>query len=384
MSIYPDKKNGKLTGRFRVELTRKGFTTYKKRWNSYAEAQADEEAVKASWDSGVAVEGPGRASGAPEAHTFATIIPKAEGSLWEGDDTEALSWSRLKIAAGLIGLDTRLDAVDTTTIDSLITKLRKTRKVADATVNRYLSCVRTFLLWAKGRKYRTVPVTEITFGWKDETAGRIRWVTPEEEKALAAFFTDEARYEAHKPKALAAWDLIQVALATGCRRDELLTVEIEQINGNRLHLWKTKTDDPRTIPMTPETTARLVRLVSSGHMPTRQGLRSWWDRAKDALGLSDDGDFVFHVTRHTCATRMVDAGINVFVIKEWMGHKRIETTLRYAHVKPQNLEDALVKVGEYQYQSSQNPSISAGNTLPLASPTGAGKGTFSASSRRGK
>lgn len=34
---------------------------------------------------------------------------------------------------------------------------------------------------------------------------------------------------------------------------------------------------------------------------------------------------------------MVDGGINVFVIKEWMGHKCIETTLRYAHVKPQIL-----------------------------------------------
>lgn len=379
MSIYPDKKDGKLTGRFRVELARKGFKTYKKRWDSYALAEADEKAVRASWDAGEAVEGPGRAPGAPEVHTFATVIPQAEGNLWEGKDSETDAIARLKIMGGLLGMNTSLDDVDTAKVDQLISKLRKNRKCSDATVNRYLSALRTFLNWAKKRKYRTIPVTDIEFSWKEETAGRLRWITAEEEAALETFFLATERSETQQAVAAACWSLIQIAMATGCRRNELLTVEPKQINGTRLHLWETKTDTPRTVPMTVETTEALRKLVTSGTLPTQGQLRTWWERARVALKLSDDGDFVFHVTRHTCATRMVDAGINVFVIKEWMGHKCIETTLRYAHVKPQNLEDALVKVGEYKSGVLQKSQDTAANTLPLASPTGAGSAHFGAS-----
>src|SRR3546814_13368112 len=73
---------------------------------------------------------------------------------------------------------------------------------------------------------------------------------------------------------------LKVAIETGCRRDELLTVELDQINGTRLHLWKTKTDTPRTVPMSQETAALLTELVTSGTMPSRRNLRSWWDRTK--------------------------------------------------------------------------------------------------------
>ena len=67
---------------------------------------------------------------------------------------------------------------------------------------------------------------------------------------------------------------------------------------------------------------------------------------------------------------MVEAGINVFVIKEWMGHKVIETTLRYAHVKPENLEQALVKVGNYMAGGLQEVRNSAALDVPHTAPPG--------------
>ncbi|PNU02537.1 hypothetical protein A8V01_09165 [Novosphingobium guangzhouense] len=54
--------------------------------------------------------------------------------------------------------------------------------------------------------------------------------------------------------------LIKVAMATGCRRNELLTAEPKQINGTRLHLWETKTDTPRTIPMSEQTSPQSPRV----------------------------------------------------------------------------------------------------------------------------
>jgi site-specific recombinase XerD len=50
------------------------------------------------------------------------------------------------------------------------------------------------------------------------------------------------------------------------------------------------------------------------------------------MGLSDDENFVFHCLRHTRATRLVEMGVNLRVIQQFMGHKAIQTTLRYAHV----------------------------------------------------
>src|SRR3546814_899171 len=110
---------------------------------------------------------------------------------------------------------------------------------------------------------------------------------------------------------------------------------------------------------------------------SRRNLRSWWDRTKKRMGLEDDQDFVFHTCRHTRATRMVDAGINIFVIKEWMGHMRIETTLRYAHVKQQNLEDALDQVGGYFAKLDGKSRKSAGPDVPHAGGEGGENAPFS-------
>lgn len=365
MAIYPDKKDGKLTGRFRVELQR-GKLRYRKRWDSYREAEEDEKAVLAAWDAGEAPPAPGKAPGAPEVHTFSTIIPIAKGMLWDGKSTEDTCWAHVEACARILGKTTRLDAVDTHSVDRIIKSL-KSEKKATGTINRYLSHLRTFLVWAKSRKYRTLPVTGedgITFDWQDESEGRIRWLSAAEEKAMGEFLLSRPKAAAH-----AVWDLVQIAIETGCRRDEMLTAELAQINGTRLHLWETKTDTPRTVPMTQGTTDRLVALITSGNMPSRYSLRTWWNAARDHMGLSKDEDFVFHCCRHTRATRMVDAGVNVFVIKEWMGHKRIETTLRYAHVKPQNLEDALVRVGDYQRAANENPQKSPEISFPHGSPS---------------
>jgi len=40
----------------------------------------------------------------------------------------------------------------------------------------------------------------------------------------------------------------------------------------------------------------------------------------------------WHALRHTFATRAARAGIDMFKLKNWMGHRKIETTLRYVHV----------------------------------------------------
>ena len=364
MAIYPDKKDGKLTGRFRVELQR-GKERYRKRWPTLKEAEADEAAVTAAWARGEGVAAPGQAPGAPKVHTFASVIPLAKGQLWRGQSDERGAWRRMEEAASIIGLSSRLDSVDTGAVDRLAAALRR-RALADATVNRYLSHLLTFLKWSRDRKYRTAPLEDVKFSWGRESAGRIRWITAEEEAALLGFLDG--------PSA----DLARVAIATGCRRGELMDAKLDQISGNRLHLWKTKSRKARTVPMTDATRDLLARLIQDGTMPTTTVLQDRWAKARSAMGLADDPHFVFHTTRHTCATRLLDAGVNIFVIQEWLGHSRIDTTLRYAHVKPQNLDDALARVGDMAARGFGNCQFPAAYGLLHASPTVGGMGPQSA------
>ena len=69
-------------------------------------------------------------------------------------------------------------------------------------------------------------------------------------------------------------------------------------------------------------------------------LRHTWDIMRADLGLTGDKDFVLHVCRHTCASRLVRAGVSLPVIQQWLGHSNIHTTMRYAHLFPQDLMNA--------------------------------------------
>ena len=49
----------------------------------------------------------------------------------------------------------------------------------------------------------------------------------------------------------------------------------------------------------------------------------------------------FHTLRHTAASWMVQAGRPLAEVKEILGHKNINTTLRYAHLAPEHLRDSM-------------------------------------------
>jgi integrase len=71
-----------------------------------------------------------------------------------------------------------------------------------------------------------------------------------------------------------------------------------------------------------------------------------WAWAREQMGLKNDTEFIIHALRHTCASRLVNAGVDLYVVKEWLGHSSIQVTERYAHLAPRKLAHAATILDE--------------------------------------
>ena len=69
----------------------------------------------------------------------------------------------------------------------------------------------------------------------------------------------------------------------------------------------------------------------------------WFARAVREAKLED---FTWHDLRHTFASRLVMAGVDIRTVQELTGHKSITMTMRYAHLSPQHRIAALEKLCE--------------------------------------
>ena len=139
---------------------------------------------------------------------------------------------------------------------------------------------------------------------------------------------------------------------TGCRKSEAFKLEWANIDfqSNRITFWgnRTKTGKSRSVSMTKRIKAALRQLrlergatqsTVFGHLSLRS-FENTWHKMRNALGLSDDAQFVIHAMRHTCCTRLLANGVDLITVQHWMGHSDIRQTAAYAHVMPKNLDAA--------------------------------------------
>src|SRR5947209_20153477 len=69
-----------------------------------------------------------------------------------------------------------------------------------------------------------------------------------------------------------------------------------------------------------------------------RNFRTAFERAVQQAGLED---FTFHDLRHTFASRLVMAGVDLPTVKELLGHKGIAMTLRYTHLSTDHKQRAV-------------------------------------------
>lgn len=222
-----------------------------------------------------------------------------------------------------LGQDLPVSGVDRKAIKALVLTLRKEGN-KDSTINTKMSILSRLLRYAVDEEALDV-VPAIPF--YNNPQGRIRSLTKAEEETLFSYLTPEHRHFAN------------FLLYTGCRVGEALSLKKEDIDGDTVTFWRTKTDRPRSVPLAQKAKDALSASTSSqpfAHIVYSTFTKDW-QRAKLKAGLSHDPQVVPHVLRHTCATRLGKAKMDPLRMKEWLGHSTLQMTSRYTHLDVSDL-----------------------------------------------
>lgn len=230
---------------------------------------------------------------------------------------------------------------------------------APATINRELANLKkAFNLALREWEWcHQNPVTRVSM--EKENNKRDRWLSEEEESRLLT--------------ACAPWlhDLVTFALHTGMRMGEILELTWRGVDFTRrtVTVMRSKNGERRTIPVN-ETVLRVLKekarvrslasdlvFCSKAFTPMESGhLRRSF---RLALSKAKIEEFHFHDLRHTFATRLVQAGIDLYKVQQLLGHKSPIMTQRYAHHYPESLRDG-VEILDRPRESSTVLAQSAG------------------------
>ena len=168
-------------------------------------------------------------------------------------------------------------------------------------------------------------------------ASRERFLTPEEYRHLGAALTRLETEGSMMPSAVAA---IRLLMLTGCRSDEILTLKWDDVDRTArvLRLRDSKTG-PRMVPLTGPVLKVLDGIERAEGVPwvlrgTKAGSRlaclSWhWRRIKQETRLHD---VRIHDLRHSYASRALALGEGLPAIGRLLGHVRVGTAAKYAHL----------------------------------------------------
>ena len=192
--------------------------------------------------------------------------------------------------------------------------------------------------------FKDNPVSRLSFSVGNRNA-RVRWLTMEEDKLLLEKATNPAWLRS----------LLTVALHTGMRRGEILDLRWQNVDllKRLIRIVKSKNGEMRSIPMS-NTLVNLfkemnVRDISGRVFPiSKSSVRHAFDKVVEKVNLKD---FRFHDLRHSFATRLVQNGVDLYKVKELLGHKTITMTMRYAHHYPESLRSS-VEVLDHCYNSA--------------------------------
>ena len=222
-------------------------------------------------------------------------------------------------------------------VNKMMDILKQERKNSNAVVNQKMGYLRVvlqemeedgFIEMIKMPKPRPTKNSKVHYLTKDMEDELLAWLLDHDEKAF---------------------HIVQALIDLGCRVNELLNLERRFVDmpNNQINFNDRKNDKAVAVPMT----QRVILIMNTycwGKKPTDKlfdvdysWLNGIWQKARKDLGYADKKFYTIHLCRHTCASRLVQRGVPILLVKDWLGHEDIENTMIYAHLAPKALHSVV-------------------------------------------
>jgi integrase len=207
-----------------------------------------------------------------------------------------------------------------------------------ATANRYRALLSlTYRLGIRSCKVRENPARLVPHRFEDNA--RVRFLNKGEEVAMRKTMRQLC------PEREPEFDL---AIHTGMRQGEQYSLGWEDVDWERRQLTipRSKNGAIRHLPLNATALHALAEMhARNGHSDLVCGgsktPRGWFERLVKAAGVKN---FTWHCLRHTFASRLVMAGVDIRTVAELLGHKTLAMTMRYAHLAPDHQLAAVEKL----------------------------------------
>ena len=237
----------------------------------------------------------------------------------------------------------RADSIKKTEILKWLTEQAEARDWAASTRNRWQATFSLiFRVGVDNERIERNPAAKIRR--KTENNDRVRYLSDAEESAILTAI--EERFPEFLPHFL-------LSVHTGMRQSEQYSLRWSQVDFDRrqLHLGKTKNGHPRVIPLNAVAVEALEQLRKADRAKGRglvfpsartgtslQGSRGWFPTALEAAKVTD---YTWHCNRHTFASRLVMADVNLRTVAELLGHRTLQMVMRYSHLAPEHTASAV-------------------------------------------
>jgi integrase len=252
---------------------------------------------------------------------------------------------RLEVVKERIG-DRAADSITPKDLADSLEDMAEEFEWSDATFNRYKAAIsKAYKIGIANGRVATNPARLVP--QKKESRGRVRFLSDDEESRIRKTLVS-------RPHCIYQLDL---ALHSGMRKGEQFTAEWPQVDFKHeyIHLDRTKNGSDRYVHLNKVALASLKALKEEHKSRKLEFATLFFGRRNEAI--KDPREWfaaacqeakvkgvTWHVLRHTFASRLVMAGVDLKTVQELMGHKTIGMTARYAHLAPGHLKSAVNKL----------------------------------------
>ena len=220
-------------------------------------------------------------------------------------------------------------------------KGKKKKSLKPATVNRHLACLKSLFNKAIAWNKFTGPNPVRGVKLFKENNQRLRFLEKEEINKLFSVCNKNLR------------SIVTVAVYTGMRRGEILGLKWRDLDIKQgvIYLHNTKNGEKRELPINEQVKTALIQVrkhPQSEYIFCKQDGSNVGDIKKSfltAIRKSGIKDFHFHDLRHTFASQLIMSGADLNTVRELLGHKSIQMTLRYSHLSANHKQRAVDILG---------------------------------------